>query len=113
MKLNGWQRLWVVVIVIWGVVLVGAGTYLFNITSGRYEDYLAELDAVERLPDTAARNIQRQIIEDEYREDVKPIITTKKRVAVGFPLVWLASSAALYALGWGVAWIIRGFKKPT
>ncbi len=63
MKLNGWQRLWVVAAVVWSlvclVVVVGLGV----------DDWL------------------------------------------GFMVYgWVTPAIAVYALGWGIGWALRGFR---
>ena len=91
MKLNGWQRLWVVLSILYLVPF--------------FIIYIKEEKKLHRPPFV-------------YRDlDLQPVVTAGDQVwlAVGILFLWLLACAGTYAVVWTVArtirWVYRGFKK--
>lgn len=91
-RLNGWQRLWVVAVLVWGVVVYWQtdwprrGIHLNHRGQELSAEHLA-LDAAH-----AART--RGVVLDRF----------------GY---WVLTSLGLYALGHGIAWSRRGFSEDV
>jgi hypothetical protein len=188
MRLNGWQRLWILAVILWGVVVAGVSTLLWptnadsvpttgeDITSlvnstmaQRPEVVIVGVDGKEHIfppgfdPKRAAEIVRRggektseasptigvPVRELEpVRKDAplllsidpnaakpltivesKPLSSEPLRVVASKPLsspgnprnafllvafaVWAIPSSCVYALGFGVAWVRRGFKAQS
>jgi predicted membrane-bound mannosyltransferase len=70
MRLNGWQRLWLMTAILWAVFVVGVVA----------------------------------ILQSKQNETI-PLIN-----AIGF---WGVPAVVVYALGFGVAWVRRGFRPDS
>lgn len=80
MRLNGWQRLWVLASLLWGLFLIA-----MVVTNWRTQDSTWG-GVTYRASDANQSNIIEAMV------------------------FWLGASAAAYALGWMIAWVIRGFR---
>ena len=133
-KLNGWQRLWVVVSVIALLYAIGLGIFGGIPPRVEYEVVTgfrnSSCDAVIRMPsggklnpepryDDPCRNLYGYRSTYEAAKDTEAgyieHMTTKQNIYiaknVGFLLaVWLICMALLYGGGVVAAWILRGFR---
>jgi hypothetical protein len=148
MKLNGWQRLWVVVAVLWMLPVL---VYVFAlwpragaITKAQVYDRMTQEDG-RRLDDywpviaaeyggTSSESrlhvVEPSVNVDGYSLEFSEGTTPEdmKRTTEGFHdglrqallrtrlsftglalTVWVVPVMMLYALGWGIAWVRRGF----
>lgn len=132
-KLNGWQRLWVVATIVWGLTMV---VLWENNLPPREMDLDFELllnpePTVERYEMEKQRLGNRPHASyftfDVYyasaikaREGIKRDAVVfresyPKRLAMfsaGAFLLWLLGSVALWVAGWFVAWVRKGFEQP-
>lgn len=143
MRLNGWQRLWVVTVALWTVVVV-----LFSVSEWPTTWSISQADVLRRLTPADARrfrdsedrnSLSRQpgtrepggfvgysghsvrLIEglaDADRERLARTYVAALTVALherrsGFILEavawWAVPTTVLYAFGWAIAWVRRGF----
>lgn len=112
-KLNGWRRLWLVAFVCFGIYTA----YYFLLgdwpTAERIEaSYQVNLESLK----TASPSTDVKWWSDFYRlirdNDIKDL-QFKQAIYVVAPLViWLGGSGVVYLLGWTIAWVRRGFRKP-
>jgi hypothetical protein len=129
--MNGWQRIWVVFSIISFIL-----TTIISINTAPNEDLIViknigmeDCSYLLKMPDgfklENAPEYNSTCYELEYLrysniiklnnlDDYRSIVLEQKiefhiQVFVG----WLISILTLYALGWSVAWIIKGFKKPS
>ena len=95
-RLNGWQRLWVLITVLW-VLIVGAAGLTSNPNG-----YRSWRDAP---------------IVDETKPFDPDAYLASKKLYIGERFLDFASAAllpppCLYLLGLGLAWVRKGFRKP-
>ena len=142
MRLNGWQRLWVVTVAFWTVVVM-----LFSVSEWPTTWSISEADVLRRLTPPDARKFRDS--EDRYSHSRQPGIgetglvdysghsvrliegladADRERLArtyvaaltvalherrSGFILEavawWAVPTTVLYAFGWAIAWVRRGF----
>jgi hypothetical protein len=146
-RLNGWQRLWIVLSVIYLIVVVAfviavmprashyARSRLYNSidTVGRYLErddasfryeggwtmrtkYYADLSdeqVLAKLHDKYKDKVDFDPVESEYRRKMNRRLLEQAQTFGIALLFWLIPVVALYILGVGVAWIIRGFRQPN
>jgi hypothetical protein len=136
--LNGWKRLWIVVSVLLIVPVGFMATTFIPLEEDAVDAMKAQLrhqgpvDLFEMLAlenlgkGISVRESEAQInekssgvkitldevkIQNLYR-DAKDIVLKKKIIVITFAtLVWLMTAAAIYGLGWTVAWIVHGFRR--
>ncbi len=144
-QLNGWQRLWVLLGVIYLVAIVIV-TYSVipkhsQILSSWAYDIIDQIKTHEKL-DTYNWTLRNEIFGDksdkdivegtnrkaansndkEWQRTVQELEKKYKKQFDGLPkeqmetigiasLVWAGSMAFLYALGFGIGWVYRGFRK--
>ncbi len=106
MKLNGWQRIWVVLAALWLVPVVSFSIVTFpqgsELSDEEIQQQLTEVrSAVEnRFSDLAI--LESQLSPQKRNEQIR-------HVAFGVGM-WLVPIAVLYILGWATAWVRRGFR---
>lgn len=132
MKLNGWQRLWVVVSVLAALFT----TYV----AIEYVPTEAEIDSSynwrrdwitpERIagdrevakslgrpsPKTSiAEEVEQKKYElnREYEDSLKALPVDQRIFFLRIVIAWIVFCGVIYLAGWTVGWIIRGFKKST
>ena len=129
-RLNGWQRLWVLV-----CVLMAIATALFatgqirtasQITTWHeaqivyFEMTLREAKAGIK-PDPKNRYVGTDLTVDElhqqqdaenrkYEQAMEALPGEQMNTVLSLAGLWLGLSIALYVLGWLIAWTIRGFR---
>ena len=82
--MNGWQRAFVMVAVIWGLICAGGVTY-FLVTNSSLEASLTGYD--------------------------NPFIMLSTGDILGWGIyIWAVPCIALYLFGFGIAWVRRGFR---
>ncbi|MCK1794092.1 hypothetical protein [Pseudomonas violetae] len=129
--MNGWQRLWVVVFVIVGLLLMVVGEKLvpsketiamkFDKPLEQERRFLAELkskrfdtDAFSQdffggnaLQDTEARI---RDLETRRQSELDSLWTDQLKLRSVFVGVWFVFGLILYAIGATVGWVYRGFR---
>lgn len=136
MRLNGWQRLWVVSSLLMGLYLacIEARVYpdMAPVAVESFQDVdtfeasMQLCDAFKNVATPAQRAAcrekfvkpapERYMARENYRLRVAAYqsLGHERRQFVGLVLmIWLTTCAALYAGGWLVAWVARGFRKPA
>jgi len=139
-RLNGWQRLWVLVSVIYFLFAVSfivlflpkKSDYLStrvhetidltikNVPELRssyvyqvrdaYGD-LSDDEVVKRIHSKFKGQIDYSKIEEEYATRLAKLSSEQiKAVGTGF-LLWLVPVVFIYLLGWAIGWVIKGFKR--
>ncbi|WP_448124788.1 hypothetical protein [Pseudomonas veronii] len=130
-RLNGWQRLWVMVSFLLGV---GTVIVIFNtieteshLTTGNKVDhaiYDMEIDNIQqRDAGIKPRNIYEQSsrtvaqveerIKDtdrQYKQDLRDLPAKQFTHIAIWTGVWLGTCVSLYVMGWLIGWVIRGFR---
>jgi hypothetical protein len=81
-RLNGWKRLWVVAVLVWGVIVYVQTEW------PRFPAVYIPVDSLGPVMAAEAAQTRRVLIN-----------------RIGY---WLLTSAALYAIGHGIAWSRRG-----
>jgi hypothetical protein len=104
-RLNGWQRLWVVASLLYGlfvgyIILDGFPTRDHVIS--QFEEAVKDRDAAwnnyDYLKETFGANLEK--------------LPTVQAINIAFGVAyWLGGSLLVYIGGWLVGWIIRGFRK--
>jgi hypothetical protein len=131
MMLNGWQRLWVVfsviavflagflLIVIWSTRDSGVIDDLRNPACKLWRD-IPEGYFPENYPhrDDKCYSIQSFLWHEKTPlrsvTDYDRFMLLSKSKVMGITFgVWLATIAMVYAFGWSIGWIARGFRKQT
>ncbi|WP_397454685.1 hypothetical protein AB3472_20095 [Pseudomonas lurida] len=130
-RLNGWQRLWVIV----GFLLaVGAVIVAFNaieteshLMDGNKLDHAVhdmEIDTIQqRNAGIKPRNIYEQSsrtvaqaeerirdIDWKYKQDLQELPAKQFTHIAILAGVWLGTCVSLYVMGWLIGWVIRGFR---
>ena len=100
-RLNGWQRLWVLVVVIYffPVCLITLVTFP---------------ESAQTLPSTSQSALMftpEELAAVGYKPPIPKSIIFETITHIGLGLLfWILPSIALYTLGWGIGWVYRGFK---
>lgn len=152
MRLNGWQRLWVVSMIMVGVVVISVGVSGLptesRLLSGwsygglrliqvHVQDRAMErhvsmdeirpanntdrqiVDMLRRYPQEHAQDAdknQQELLDGisklngKFERDLEELLSRQVSYLGELLAGWLGTGAAVYVLGWGVAWIRRGFK---
>lgn len=128
-RLNGWQRLWIVLFVGWTVLVALFSYYSFparrwalpsqewiNAASDRASASHEELKTfhieglVTNIP--FPKSLGNDEIVRQLDEEVSRVLDAQRRdwleVTIG---LWLVPFALLYAIGWSIGWIRRGFAR--
>lgn len=135
-KLNGWQRIWVMGVVLWGIsfavfqiIVLQEGGDLeprekleLRRELAQIESRLTEptdsssppsgliLDQPDRVIQPGETDQQRAR-EIQSRLDADQSLLRRQVAVIGLRFsIWLAALLALYALGWAIAWLRRGFR---
>lgn len=130
-RLNGWQRLWVVVSGALAVAAIAFGLQKFEMESQIDQNYQWKVEHLKEIrrallnpkPNETknkysyAENWTVDGVEDEisaagiqYEKDLK-MLPSEQTKAVLVPLIlWLLASGILYLIGWAIGWIYRGFR---
>lgn len=138
LHLNGWRRLWIVVVAIYTCV-VGAIAYVGMPT---LNDVPSSTALIEKLP-AEHRDLLKGFIPDnglqaefpnghvlKFRQGVtesqvslvakayaavlaEVLDARRRQFALLILATWLVPSIALYAIGEGIAWVRRGFKNES
>lgn len=130
-RLNGWQRLWVVATGMMGVVAVVAMVDLFKTEQYVDDSYQSEVvnlrDIKKVLLDPNITEVDSRysykknwtIAEvndriadagEDYTQKLKHL-TMEQTKAIVIPLaLWLLASSTVYGLGWTAHWVYRGFR---
>jgi len=96
MRLNGWQRLWVVLVVLW-TFLVLAVSYIYW---PRHAVTPAGADAQGFIPDPPTVPSSSTIM----------TVRNQRAIFAAEALAtWAIPAGGIYFLGWSVGWIRRGF----
>ncbi len=139
-RLNGWQRLWLLVSVIYFLLVVSLTALLLpkksdylrtrvydtinliikNIPElrGSYayqiRDAYPELsddDVVKRIHSKFKGQVDFSSIEDEYNARLAKLPSAQAEAfGIGF-LFWIVPVALTYLLGWAIGWVIKGFRR--
>lgn len=133
-RLNGWQRLWVLVSFLLGV---GVVIVIFNTIETenylmtRYKVDLAlhdmEIDTIQqRDAGIKTRNVYEhssrtvaqveERIKDtdrQYKQDLQELPVKQFMHITIWVGVWLGTCTSLYGMGWLIGWVIRGFRPKT
>jgi hypothetical protein len=138
-RLNGWQRLWILLSTIYFIGVVSIAVLLFpkkadylstrvydtiNLTIKHVPDlqgsYAYQVrDAYKDLSDEEVINkihakfkdkVDYSEIESDYGRKIEGLSSEKAKALGIWFLVWLIPSLATYALGRSVGWVISGFK---
>jgi heme/copper-type cytochrome/quinol oxidase subunit 2 len=139
MKLNGWQRLWVVISIIIFVVAVfftfehypkkseiystwanetievvkkpGEHSFLIRMA---YKDYSDE-ELIEKLHEkyaekNASTKVKFDEIDKKYKNDLDNLPSQQTKHILICLTVYLCLIICIYVFGWSVGWVYRGFK---
>ena len=139
-RLNGWQRLWVLVCVTYFLAVASFSVLLLpkksDYLSTRVHDtidltiknvpelqgsYVYQIrDAYGDLPDDeVVKRIHNKFkgkidysdIEEKYKARLSKLsLEQAKAVGIGF-LLWLVPVVFVYVFGWAIGWVIKGFKR--
>ena len=130
-KLNGWQRLWVLVTVFWTVAVLSVGYLNWPTPSAtlRGLEALPPDDAAvapqlnreefNRLAEEVAQTAPPGLSREEFRQFVVTGVRERERQALRDDrveevqitlMVWAIPPVFLYAFGWSAGWIRRGFR---
>lgn len=127
MRLTGWQRLWVVLATLWALVVVVMGVANWPQHAGELleEDHTADriwvdFDKTRPSPLVVIRETDTDGTKHVFFEGTDPtaaanqVRLARRRMRIQFVFVMfgvcLVPSLFLYALGWSVGWIRRGFR---
>ena len=115
MRLNGWQRLWVLVSVIYisGVLFIG---WISRVSIENYNEVHSFLWDAVLMPESfhAPQAQQEQLVANPHENNLLVFQKYKKSRndhILNIFLVSLMPSIILYILGVGIAWIKKGFRK--
>jgi hypothetical protein len=125
-SLNGWQRAWCVVASIWFLVVLALLANHFpdaNIEkiyreqsgiSPNTPEVIQEMFRCGSLDDHPAEQAKcRDGLAQDYESfDDNVLLSLQFKAIIRGIAFWSVSSAALYLLGMGVAWIRKGFQSP-
>ncbi|MGY6217261.1 hypothetical protein ACW73L_19080 [Methylolobus aquaticus] len=128
MKLNGWQRLWVVIgltllMLVSGIVAANLPTTDYVVLSDLRSDdckyirsipdgFILDTAPTSGQPCYALGSLKNTVADklssvEEYRAFIQE--EQVEMISKGLSL-WLAAVVVLYAVGWGFDWIRKGFK---
>ena len=138
MKLGGWLRLWIVLCAILLLAIAGAAYVLLpspsdlpdsvELQAALSPEARAQMAAGEG-PDTIAVNMPNghtihlkrgieakrstPVLAEYYSELQRQLFRKRVNFIAGALVVWLGVSGAIYAVGWSVGWVYRGFKSGS
>jgi hypothetical protein len=139
-RLNGWQRLWVVVLLLWAVPLgvFGWGQWPLHpravsgeIRTAYHETRQwdgAEWRVIATFEDPSAEFARLTVFASDgyafrFHEGTDPqaaigavgqALRAERAILIAkLAATWLVSGVALYAFGWSCAWVRRGFKSTS
>lgn len=130
-RLNGWQRLWVMV-----SFLLGVGTVIIVFNTIETESHLMtrykvdlalhgmEIDAIQQRdagikPRNVYEHSSRTVAQVEerikdtdrqYKQDLQELPAKQFTHIAIWAGVWLGTCISLYVMGWLIGWVIRGFR---
>ena len=109
--MNGWQRLWVVVAVIWGLGVVAVGYTSWTEIETR-KAIAGPQSLRDRVIEMLAHNVSEDVIVTFINKyDADNNASAAKRQVVWQSAAWGAVPLiVLYGLGWAFAWVRRGFR---
>lgn len=132
-RLNGWQRLWVLISLLLAVLTIWAGVDSWrneetitgwhnstvrslqktldakvagkdlSSTKDHYSYFGAELSVTELKEKIATEN-------SEHAETIKGLPAAKRNAVISGILLWAGACVILYVMGWLIGWIYRGFR---
>jgi hypothetical protein len=117
MRLNGWQRLWIVASASWAVVVFSfAALTIPPAPAPRQGQLASEIDYVlSRDPGAGVSGADDKLrVMSSKRLPLPPPLTWSQRFPrhahfLGAVFVWGIPSVIVYLLGFGAAWVRRGF----
>ena len=139
-KLNGWQRLWVLASIVWLLLVgyyafanypgarssyeyIGSASCIFSELYGKdakraIEVVLPELASFEEGAPRTCKALFERIDKSGQAGKVQKVyeqFLRESRIAFFARVVayWTIPTLVAYLLGIGVAWIVRGFRRPT
>ncbi len=141
MRLNGWQRLWVVVSTITIVItsifiyeglpikneiekewayslleIVKKPNEIASLILDAYKD-LSSINLVQKI--TAKYGIKKEYKEDlsslnsPYKNKIKKLVIKRTEYIINYLILWGVFIGILYLLGFAIGWIYKGFKPPS
>jgi len=143
LKLNGWQRLWVVVSLLYLIAVVIFTIALMPKRSDRQQVWVSQTINAVRVVDKSVdypyevRNAFKDLSDDElvrrlqakyskapYNLEFRSIderhekslqdLSKDQAKSMGLGLLaWIVPSVVLYMLGWSIGWIYRGFQSRS
>lgn len=119
--MNGWQRMWVVVSLVLAI-LISWFTYLMLPTESRVTynhessinqltGYLKNAEGSKYQTDYVAslrEDIRKE--NEDFKKELSEIPKERTSYITDSIKIWLGLSASLYAIGWLIGWIYRGFR---
>lgn len=130
-RLNGWQRLWVLVSFLLGVVttvlIVDGIETESQLTTWYKADKVMQSMEIEHIQkreagieprsiyDTSDKTVaqvdeRRKETDQRYQRDLMDLPGNQfKHVVTGIG-IWLGMCVSLYVMGWVIGWVIRGFR---
>lgn len=105
-RLNGWQRLWVLVSVVTIFPVVYVAVDGFNYSEQKLIKELRELnqEAIRRNDEKVVSKIEEKLKEIEESHNYKMATSISKSLAW-----WLVFSVVIYILGASISWVRNGF----
>ncbi len=97
LKLNGWQRVWVIFSVLC-LVAVGVIVVIYFPEGGQYK--LPKIEWYQT----------RQLYDLDYQYQMHRIFMDKVKFIITWFIVWLGTIGVAYVGGIAVAWVIKGFR---
>lgn len=130
MRLNGWQRLWLVAVVIAGFATLFAALHFWVDRDEMTAFHTAQMEAMsdknvgsihslmgaapmsedarkQKLKELAAKRYDEQM---RFQLEMDAYSSTKIIYIVTHIVIWIAFSGMLYLVGLLFAWVARGFK---
>jgi hypothetical protein len=142
LRLNGWQRLWALIGVLYGVLVVGVCYFNFprfeSVThqggfynqfsieqrsllagNGEFVKEQTETGQQVEFPNGHVMTFKPGVTEEQigtvaraYAQAVQTVLSSHRvNFTLHAVLAWLVPSLGLYAIGWGIAWVRRGFRE--
>lgn len=128
--MNGWQRLWVLVSVILAIcaVLVALNQLpsedrITSLHNASIEGRERDLKAIANGDDKKTNNFYKDVVgtaEDvkgyivkenkEYAQRISELPGERRNIIIITATLWLVACIGIYAIGWLVGWVFRGFR---